>query len=125
MVGTSPTIVTEIEACRAARLSARLFGDRKHPLDPEFVLQHAEARREKGLDQRLSHLAAFRQRVELLLAVAFVFSRDRQRKALEFWLSLRPAVGTEHGRVAELEFCMHYLFRGSFHAPLLRTFAEA
>src|SRR5262249_28982831 len=66
----------------SGRLRRGLF-DHDHPAHPEPVLDHAEGRREEGLDQRLMHLAAVRQRREQAACVGLVLGADRQREAFE------------------------------------------
>src|SRR5690606_35277679 len=84
----------------------------------------AEALRKEGLDQRLSDLAACGKRIEFLFAIGLIVGCDRERKAFEFWISLRPSVGAEDRAFPKSEFGMHDLILGGLHALLIRTFAK-
>jgi hypothetical protein len=51
-------------------LQSFLRGDIDHPADPEPVLDHAEARRKKGLGERHAHLPAIGERIEAAIGSA-------------------------------------------------------
>src|SRR6516165_602381 len=55
----------------------KLLRHQNHPMHPELVGKHAEARREECLGERHRNLAALRQRRELLIGVRLIFGDDR------------------------------------------------
>src|ERR1700737_790309 len=81
-----------------------------HPRHAEAVGDHAKARREEGFGQRHLHLSAIGEGAQPLFRLGRVGHREGQRDTLEIGVTLAPAVGGPHDRVADAEARMHDLF---------------
>src|ERR1043166_5574044 len=67
-------------------MTVPLFDD-EHPQHAEFVVRHAETRREERLARRRHHVAAGGQRVEHTVEFGLVFGVERQPDAFEVRLA--------------------------------------